>query len=422
MLAAQADLVPDEKVDVIADHIMGDIAKAEAGELIDLQFFATSRYGSALRALAGIAHRVSADAAVTALAYFTRQPPSRSRHHDDSEAIAVGRIAMTQPSLLAGAISHLVALLACSQTSRERTAERAIDVHIDLAEPHLAKFAAEGNAWARETLAKRSPDQVDRASATAALERLATPLTHEPNSAPIGTNAIGDSLLVRGLTSKEVEPALVELLSRAANPQVGSGERGRYLLAASNLAPTLTKTQRNRHFSSALACATDPIESEHDALEATMSHKLGLMRIVAPDLDSRDRAVYLAACLATTNAQRSETKRQAFALLGIGHDAGYWTTRALQRLGDALNDDVGFLAGQTAPLRSLAAITWASNGGPSYLGSQLAEDADVRVRRAFATALAETDVEEFQAAARARLETDPCYSVRSALRGEYDGL
>lgn len=423
-LAAQADLIPDDTIDVIASHITRDIAELEAGTLIDLRFVSTSRHGGALRALAGIAHRLSTEDATLALAYFTEQPPveaNQYRYHDADEATAVARIAMTQPTLRATAINHLVTLLARSETSRTPLTERAIHVHIDLAQPDLERTATQGNSWARETLVQHTPERIDIKAKEAALARLTSPLTHKAGVYSMGTNAIGDSLLVRSLTSAEVEPAVAELINRAMDPHIGSTDRGSYLLAAANLAPTLNKTQRKRHFKAALECAATPAQSEQDALEATMTHKLGSMRIVDPDQDSRDRAVCLAACLATTPAQRSAAKKEAFALIRAGREAGYWATKALQRLGDTLIDDVSFLAGQNWPLRSLAAITWASNGNPTYLGAQLADDGDVRVRRAFARSLATTDVAEFQVSARTRLAQDPCYSVRSALRGEYDG-
>ncbi|MFL6137189.1 MAG: hypothetical protein ACJ74O_05245 [Frankiaceae bacterium] len=87
----------------------------------------------------------------------------------------------------------------------------------------------------------------------------------------------------------------------------------------------------------------------------------------------------------------------------------------LQALGDALIDDVGYLAGQGWPLRSLAAIVWAQSSTPSHLGLRLARDPDVRVRRSFAGQLAQTEPVEAQREVREILANDSCYSVRVRL-------
>ena len=421
LLAIQADLVPDDLVDQIAERITNEIADAERGALVDLRTFTTSRYGGALRALAGIAPRLTLDRAETALAHFERQPPvepNHYRHHDEDEATTVAHIALSQPSLTQRAIEHLVALLARSQSARNSTTERAMDRHIEIARKHVEALAAAGNDWAQEVLAVHDPGATPPSVTEEALKRLTSPLTHTPGMYTVGTGAVRDSMLVRGLPSAQLEPAVAELIRRAHDPHVGSSDRSDYLLAASNLASDLDHADRDKHFATALRAATMLPSSEHDEQEKQFSHKLGAMRITSPDHDSRDRAIFLAACLATSDGQRTEVRSQSFALLGAGKESDYWPTRALQRLGDALKDDLGFLVSQGWALRSLAGILWAEHGGQEHIGVRLSMDPDVRVRRALAGSLAGSDMNESQVGAFERLAQDPCYSVRVALRGD----
>jgi hypothetical protein len=56
-----------------------------------------------------------------ALAHFERQPPLDDAHyrfHDENEAVAVARIALARPALAERACTHLVNLLARSQSAR----------------------------------------------------------------------------------------------------------------------------------------------------------------------------------------------------------------------------------------------------------------------------------------------------------------
>ena len=71
----------------------------------------------------------------------------------------------------------------------------------------------------------------------------------------------------------------------------------------------------------------------------------------------------------------------------LGEESDYWPTRALQRLGETVKDDLAFLASQGWAIRSFAARLWAEHAEPSHLGMRLAADPDVRVRRALAHAL-----------------------------------
>jgi hypothetical protein len=418
LIAKQADLVPDDLVGKVAARILAELTAAETGHLPDLRAFSTSRYLGALSALAGIAHRLTMSQGDAVLTHFEAQPPMGVDHyrlHDEDEATIVARIGLSQSTLVQRAITHLVPLLARSQSARGNMTQRAVDKYIELARDHLARYACEGNSWAQETLAFHDSEANAPEVVEEALNRLTTPLNHQPGVYSMGTGAVGDSMLVRALPPTRLEPAIAELLRRANNPHVGSSDRGQYLIAASNLAHQLDEADRDKHFASALLCASSPTPSEHDDFERQYSHKLGAMRIANANHNSRDKAIFLAACLATNDAQRAQVRSLAYALLDAEVDSDYWLTRGLQQLDGAVKDDVGFLSGQGWAFRSLAGILWARHGGPPQVGMKLANDLDVRVRRAFAEALANSEVKKLHEYARVRLAHDPCYSVRMAL-------
>ena len=415
LIAAQADLVPDNLVDSIAERITAELDAAETGSRPDLRSFAPSRYNNALKALAGIADRIDAASAEAALAHFEKQPAvteNHYRYHDDDEALAVAKIALNHPSLTARAIAHLVPLLGRAQGARSSSARDAIDKNRLLAHDALTQLAQAGNNWARETLALNDTTDVDPAVAAEALARLTTPLTHVAGVYSVGTNAIGDSLLIGHLPIESINAAVSELLIRADHPHLSSSDRGEYLIATTNLGRQLDEAQRGEHFDTAMRLATSPTPSDHDGLNEQFTHKLGGVRMNGMPHGSRGEALALAATLAINETQRNEVRRVVYSLLG--ETADYWPTLALQRLGDTVKDDLAFLASQGWAIRSLAATLWADHGEPTHLGERLARDPDVRVRRALARALAQQP-QEAHTALRDQLAADPAHSVRTAL-------
>lgn len=416
LLAVQADLVPDDLVDAMAAHITSELHAAEKGTHPDLRSFATSRYNNAIKALAGLASRIDLAAADAALTHFEAQPlveENHYRYHDDDEALAVAKVALSHPGLAPRAIAHLVPLLGRAQGGRSDTAREAIATYEILAHDKLAALAEAGNGWAQETVALGDPTDIDPAVAADALARLTTSLIHVKGVYSVGTGAVGDSLLIRHLPPETIDKAVAELLVRADHPQVGSSDRGDYLVAASNLARHLDEAQQSGHFETAMRLATSPTPSEHDELNRQYSHKLGGVRLNGMARDTRGQALALAATLASTDAQREEVRRVVYSLLG--ENADYWPTIALQRLGDTVKGDLTFLAVQGWAIRSLVALLWAAHGEPEHLGGRLARDPDVRVRRTLARVLAQQP-EGTHANIRDVLAADPAYSVRTALK------
>jgi hypothetical protein len=102
-------------------------------------------------------------------------------------------------------------------------------------------------------------------------------------------------------------------------------------------------------------------------------------------------------------------------LIGVGSDDDYRITTTLQLVESELGGSIGLLAQGSWTLRSLAAILWAESTDLSDdLGIALAQDRDVRVRRALASALANAEHRR-DSEVRDILLRDPRWSVRSIL-------
>lgn len=431
LIAIQADLVPNNMVHAVVRPALSVLEQAQSGTLVDLIGFAGSRFLGAVKALAGLATRLDQVQAEASLEFFEAQgdiEPDHYRYHDDDEATVVAGIVATQPALRGRALAHLVALLARADGSRNATATRPVVDFFDEARQHLEPLAAEGNGWAQELMASQEPTTVDPAEAAQALGRLVRPLLHVEGVWDMGGGgqAVGDSVVAMGLEVGQRRAAVDQLLERADDPRVGSSERGSYLVAASNLVDGLDDDDRVAFLERALACVLAPSASQPDEMDAQFVHPLGAMRM-SRSQDSRSQAAHLASALAVSDKEKAKVKDVVLGLVGDETVAEYWLTRALQRLGEALASDAGFLSGQGWALRSLAGLQWVKTARPAPVGRRLAVDPDVRVRRALASALAKItppeagDDEEVRSARAAVLEAlraDPCYSVRNLLAPE----
>lgn len=425
MIAAQADLVPDDAVEAIIKSILAELASATAGTLIDLTTFDTSRFLGSLAALAGLAARLTAKQAETALAFFEAQPgvePGHYRMHDEDEAGVVAGILASHPALAERAMAHLIPLLVRSDGSRTQVAVAAVTDNLTLAGPLLEAHVEAGSTWARDVLAGEAAAGIDRADAQEALTRLTTPIAHVVgvHSSGGGYNSVSDSILVQGLPASDLDKAMTELLVRADDPHNRNSDRSYYLLSASNLAPHLTKKARKAHLETALRLATDPTGSVQEVAEQKYSHPLGSTRM-SVSKSSRAQAAHLAAHLASTSPERERVRDVTMGLVGDETVAEVWVTKALQQLGEMMIPDIGFLSGQDWALRSFAAILWAKAAHPAPVGYRLANDPDVRVRRTLASSIAKVDIKSnADGTADPRenvlelLKKDPRFSVRDA--------
>lgn len=419
LLAEQADLIPPHEVSNITSYVIAVLDESDAGSLIDMPGFTTSMYSGAMRTIAGMAHRITEEQADRILKHFEAQPEietNRYRYHDEHEAVACARIALTQPSLRERAFAHLVPLLTRSDTARREPAHHALSAHFGIARPYLVQFADAGSLWAQRFFAVQDDSPAPDEVVDAALSRLTTPLVHTPGVYTAGVDATGDSLLIMHLPADRLDIAVKELLQRAVAPQAATVDRDNYLLAASNLVDSLSFVQRETHFNTAMQIALRQADSEHPMSQS--SHKLSSYRITGFSGDNPRHALFLAASLADSEEQKSTAKSQIFATLRPNDTSGYWPARVLQRLDNISFEDVPFLAGMGWGLRSLAALHWPRHAELEQIGRRLAHDNDVRVRRALAEALYFAEDMEKLLPVRHVLEDDPTYSVRAALVGK----
>lgn len=221
--------------------------------------------------------------------------------------------------------------------------------------------------------------------------------------------------MIESLPTWDRTLAITELLSRADDTRVSMSDRNAYLLAASNLVDGLDATTRHNFFLEAESLVGTVKPSEYDTFTSQFEHKLGALRVFSADSSTAASALYLAVCLADADDQRIGLKQIAYQLLGVSDRADYRVARALQRMGNAIDNDLGFLAGQSWSLRSLAAVRWVEHSEPEHLGQYLASDSDARVRHALADSLAGVFPTPAQADVRKILGEDPAYSVRSLL-------
>ena len=438
LVTAQADLVPDDLVQVIADHALVDLGAAKKGTLVDLPVYEGSRYRSAIAALSGISERLTDEQADKVLAYFETQPPvepNHYRYHDEDEARTAAGILATHPELAERGLKRLVQLLSRSEVSRKAKTLEALTDRMTQARPFLEELAEADNVWARELLDTEHPEKVSAAQIQEARARLEKALVHTPGVFTVGSGSrsLPDSALVRVLPVRDQQAALGQLLERGASPYVSASDRASYLLAASNLHPPTKKVKRTALLDRALSLVLSPPESAEDEAEASLRHPLGAVRMLR-GRDTRGEAAHLAATLAKTHQDKERVRTAALGLVGDEAVSELWVTRALQRLGDAMAPDVGFLSGQNWALKSFSAILWSKTTEPEPVGYRLAADADVRVRRVLALHLIQSQADEdagtltvspsgASASAKRRdvrttllgfLREDPCFSVRKA--------
>ncbi|UXZ56564.1 restriction endonuclease [Curtobacterium sp. Arg-1] len=416
LLATEADMIPDDRVPTVIAAIEAAIARADAGAP-DQPAFAFSHYNGAVAALAGIAERLPAEFASRMLRHFMDQPPldaNSYRFHDENEARAVAGIAQSHPALASDAIAHLVRLLARSQPARNDQTYRTLDELRSISEPLLRDLAGGGDRWARDFLAGASDPHVADADASAAMERLSTPLKFSPGVTTVGTRAPEDAVLALGRPKPEIDAACQELVARGSDQRVAWMDRVDYLRAAITLAPGLSETSCSALLPKAELLAVAPTPTDESAGPFASPDSVTVDRSGRVRLE----AIHLAAMLARSDVDRARLRSIALGFVR-GQNSDRQAVRALDVLGNLTEADVAFLSGQGEYARARAAMAWADQvqANPesplAHLGVRLAVDPHPLVRRSLARQVAEI-VAPVAAVAEVgqRLADDPRFSVR----------
>ena len=421
LIAAQADLVPDDQVATIADQAFAVLDQVQTGELRDTPFFPPSAFLAAHEALAAISERLTASQADRLLGILEPltgvDHPGQYRPTDTSHAIACTSIGRACPQLAERAIDQLLALLERASHSVPADGHDLIIKHFDYSRPQLERQRDAGGTGAAELLAEAAPDSVTPAAAEEAASALTSPTGSKPGLYFTGTAAVHQSMLARRLPPRRRAEIIQAQLERCRSPYEAALNRRDYLLAAANLTGDLPEAESDKFFNAVISLIQDAAESEVDRADRMLAHPLAAMRMQNNSGYERPAAAFLAARLTRTKEQKAAARDTALRLLGATDDGDCWSTRALQVLTDDLPSEiVPVLATLGWPLRSLAAIVWAKSGNPdSSLGAALASDPDPRVRRALAGALAAVPASPRTDSVRRQLAADPRFSVRSAL-------
>lgn len=420
LIAAQADLVPDEAVHEVADNAFAVLDEAKEGTLVDTPLFDPSLYRAAHKALGALAGRLPASQAERLLHHLAPLAPGTpdvGLYTDDDHAAACAAIGAAYPHLLGQALDQLLELLARAAHALKRSARDLLVNQAPRVRDRLARLAADGNRDAEEILALADPEVITEEQAEVAYQALTAPLDSHQGVYAIGTNAIFHSHAAARLPAQRRAQLVHAQLERARSPYEDPSNRIEYLLAAANLADDLPSQDADTLFALAIAEAAQSAASEPATLDARLSHPLSSFRTTLGSRDSQPAAAFLAARLAAHPDQRQQARDAALRLIGADGDADLHVSRALRVLQDDPGRDVPFLAKQGWALRCFAAETWVRTPSlPSVIGEALAADPDVRVRRTLAGELANTIPDERTAAARQQLSTDPRYSVRSLLK------
>lgn len=233
----------------------------------------------------------------------------------------------------------------------------------------------------------------------------------------MGTGSVYQSVLARQLPPGRRADIIQAQLERCRSPYEAAVNRGEYLLAAGNLTDDLPEAEACEFFGTVIGLIHGASESEIDGVDRMLAHPLSALRVNNKIGDERPAGAFLGARLARTTEQKAAARDAALQLVGATDNGDYWSTRALQVLTDDLTPQiVPVLATLGWPLRSLAAIVWATSGTlDSSLGMNLSNDPDQRVRRALAGALATVPASPRTDPVRWHLAADLRFSVRSAL-------
>ncbi|GGU39550.1 hypothetical protein [Lentzea flava] len=424
VLAAEADLIPDNDVGFVTDSALSVLDDAAANKLQD-GIYDSSVWRNAITALAALAKRLPDEHALRILEHsrpWVPREPGRHRRTDDDHVRLCAGIAFAHPVHRADAIDQLLGLLEANDSAVSRKTEHAmadlVQQHPEMVRERLARMTADGNPYAARLLLliTGQPTEEQLIAAAAAGERLRKPPTSTAHSLGIGTGAAGQALLARVLPSDERRELARHQLAHAAFPFEPGENRSEYYDAARILAHDLDDV--DDLFDNAMLHAHNSTPSRGDILNNLGNHPLGMFRMTGFTVDTRAHALWLAALLARTDEQKQEVRALGYLLIGSTENADWYIAHAFQALDLADADhDLAFLASQPHwALRSLAAWIWTrSADAAASIGSLLTNDADPRVRCTFAEGASNSN-NPATPDLREILLTDPCHSVRQCAR------
>jgi hypothetical protein len=461
ILSAQADLIADDQVDVIARHASTDIAGLLAGHIYEppMDHRLLPRAAEAAAAVAG---RISSELATSLLAALdpclNREHGSHSWTDEAHLALLVAVAAGDDDGNAATACERLARLLEIGSPALRHSgrvlgglvARRPDDVRAilisladsgrDLAAELLAGWSLTGPSGrtASRTPAEQEAWRAALPYAEAAATRMAEPPAGTPNAGGLYVHFPHDAALVTILDPTDIGQAVDGMLRVAADSLHLAGTRQQALVAASVLVAgergdALGDAKRTEVFETACTYA----RGQHDgsAFDDMMglSHPLAFFRVTGGDITLIADGLHLAARASRSDSQRRTVLDIAAAILrarppdSVLHTIAQSLTAFPKIIDGAGPLSINALAASPSEsLRAAAAVHWAAaqpgteTAGSDELGESFARDPAPSVRRSLAAQLQ-------QAASKAELAPrgdavlrlllgDPLASVRSAAR------
>jgi hypothetical protein len=429
-LVAEADFVPDDQIACIVSSALAD-ASAAAGGQAQRSPAGPQLWESAVAAVGAFVGRASDVAATDALDLLEPlvvRDEGKYRHTDKDHMRALAAIAREHPGLRQGALSQLMTAMAQGDTLASEVLRSAADLMI--AEETTVtglKDLSSRDVWEASLLlaAKGIKATSTLEHARAALQR--TIDRPEPSKGRItfGTTLGQDSTLVSLLPTRDVDAFATQVMGIAEDDHESDWNRAEALAALRNVASELSPTARHELFGRALLFVDgDAASSQLDPDLRQTPHALSRFRFHLSLGPLEVFGLQAAARLASSDQETEAVIEGAWSMIGTGsEEVVHKAVEALTSVNpDHLLRHQAVLAGQPhASLRALAAVLWTQDPNRREdIGSRLASDNDVVVRRTLAREVAARRLLDSDHPIVARLSTDERYSVRRVLLSPID--
>ncbi|MFI8372036.1 hypothetical protein [Streptomyces sp. NPDC085466] len=449
LVAAQADLIPDDEATTLLADLTALASRGLAGELTESR--TRSLTTQAVKSACALASRGTREQATTLLTLLEPEVARRPGGHkpaDDEHAKACVSIAAAHPELAAAALDRLFDLagqgvLKAANLMLDDTVRHLLGTTSDQhAQPHrftkpspltqeqrdslrarAAELARKKHYLTDVVLAALDPEHPDvRSAAGQARDRILQRAEPDPRHTSIGTRLVEDSYLVSLLDDTAKQECLTKVLEVAADPRETALTRQDALIAARNLAIAAPSTVKHTTFRNSQPFVLGERDGSHlDGQVTGRAHPLSAFRLNAGSASLRGYGLHLAATTATTPEEEQWVRTQARNLLHNDDDtlvqAAAVALSAMQR--DTARDiDLNLLATHRhASVRRASAVLAVRDLARHHeLAMRLTRDSDRGVRRTLAEALvyATAQPPELLNVLLGTLQKDVRHSVRTA--------
>ncbi|MFC9394595.1 hypothetical protein ACFTWS_15765 [Streptomyces sp. NPDC057027] len=421
LVAAQTDLIQDERAAELLDGVTDLAARGLAGELVESP--TQSLTIQAVRTACALASRGTEAQAAHLLDLLASEVPREPGHHrfsDDDHAIACVDIASTHENLAGDALTRLFELAGhgvqkASSLITEDTVLQLLRAgshrDTDAAQTvspgpvtegqrralrmRAAEFVEEKTFLGDVILAELDPSHPSvREQANHARDRILGRPDPDPHRVGFGTRMVPDSFLVCFLDEEDRNRCLAKLLEVADDPREAASNRQDALTGARNIVIQQTTAVRSTTFQFSKAFVLGERDGSHlDGTVTGKPHPLSSIQISSTSASLRAKGLYLAVASACVRGEEEWVRDQALDFL---HSDDVSVVQAaavtLSAIGDDVTGDidVNLLAThQHVGVRQASAVLCMHHlERYEGLAMRMAKDGDARVRRTLAEAAA----------------------------------